>query len=326
MTTKLCRKAFLRQKFCWTLLLVFLLSACMQKETTSPASLTTNSVWVSVLGVAQDAGFPQAGCEKDCCAHAWETPSIRKKVVCLGIVDQTEKISWMVEASPDFPDQHRDLKELAAENDFGGIFLTHAHIGHYAGLIHLGREVMGTSGVPVYAMPRMEAFLDSQGPWEQLVKLQNIEIRPLKADSTYILSSQIAIRPILVPHRKEYSETVGYLIKGPKKSLLFIPDIDKWSAWEQNINTWIEQVDYALLDGTFFANGEIPGRDMSQIPHPFIEESLERFASLSPTDKAKVFFIHFNHTNPILQPNSEAQGIIQRQGMNWAREGQRFDL
>ena len=64
------------------------------------------------------------------------------------------------------------------------------------------------------AMPKMSLFLENNGPWSQLIQEKNIQINKLKNDSIQTLSKYISIKPILVPHRDEFSETVGYLIKG----------------------------------------------------------------------------------------------------------------
>jgi pyrroloquinoline quinone biosynthesis protein B len=129
-----------------------------------------------------------------------------------------------------------------------------------------------------------------------------------------------------VPHRDEYTETVGYRITGPSKTALFIPDIDKWSKWDTDIRDLIREVDYALLDGSFFADGELPGRDMSEIPHPYVQESIELFAELPESDKAKIIFIHFNHTNPLLIDGSDAQKQLTSLGFRFATEGMRLPL
>jgi pyrroloquinoline quinone biosynthesis protein B len=194
-------------------------------------------------------------------------------------------------------------------------------MGHYTGLMHFGREVMGTDNLPVFAMPKMKNFLEENGPWSQLVKLDNINIKALKSDSTFSLNERIKIKPFLVPHRDEFSETVGYEITINNKSLIFIPDIDKWEKWETNITELIKKVDYAFLDATFYKNGELK-RDMSEIPHPFVEESMELFSNLSETDKQKVHFIHLNHTNPLLIKGSTAQKEVIERGFKLAKEGQ----
>lgn len=318
-------KTFSVTLFC----LLCFLTACNTPEQPSSIDLPSKvetpeqEIFLTVLGIAQDAGFPQAACRKDCCKAVWQDNSLRKRVSCLGLVDQLDTKSWLFDATPDFKDQLQDLERFAP---LQGIFLTHAHIGHYTGLIHLGREVMGANKVPVYAMPKMKTFLETNGPWSQLVALENIDIKPLKADSIAKISNHLAVLPLQVPHRDEFSETVGYLINGPKKKALFIPDIDKWQLWDKDIKALIQTVDYAFLDGSFFQNGEIPGRDMSQIPHPFMEESMRLLEVLSVKDKSKVYFIHFNHTNPVLQKESAARKEVEQAGFKIADEGMHFAL
>ena len=193
----------------------------------------------------------------------------------------------------------------------------------------LGKEVMGTQGVPVYAMPRMAQFLRDNGPWSQLVKLSNIELRPLADRVPVPVLHGVTVTPLLVPHRQEFSEVVGFRIDGPSTKVLFIPDIDSWEQWDAlgtRIEDEIAKVDIAYLDGTFFANGEIPGRDMSGFPHPFIRHSLDRFAALPARERAKIRFIHLNHTNRALWLGTPERRAIVAAGMRVAREGERLDL
>jgi pyrroloquinoline quinone biosynthesis protein B len=290
----------------------------------------SDSVELIVLGIAQDAGFPQAACQKDCCAAAWNDPKLHRHVVCLAVVDHKTNQRWLFECTPDFPDQLRMLDEFApskkSQPGLDGIFLTHAHVGHYAGLIHLGREIIGAEGVPVYSMPRMTTFLNSNGPWSQLVLLKNITLTPLEKDKSIQLNERVSVTPFQVPHRDEFSETVGFKITGPNKTAVFLPDIDKWAKWTQKIEQVVKDCDVAYLDGTFFENGEIPGRDMALIPHPFVTESIQQFSSLAKTERAKVRFIHFNHTNPVLQPNSAATNQVERSGLKIAVEGETVEL
>ena len=67
-------------------------------------------------------------------------------------------------------------------------------------------------------------------------------------------------------------------------------------------------------------------RDISEIPHPFIIESLELFNNLENIDKAKVYFIHLNHTNPVLNKNSEEYKRVILSGFNVAEPGMEFVL
>lgn len=286
--------------------------------------------FVLVLGIAQDGGFPQAGCRRQCCQPAIGATGRRRLVTSLAIVDPVSHQRWLIDCSPHFPDQLQ-LLDMAAPPSadhplLDGIFLTHAHVGHYTGLLHLGREVMGTRNIAVYAMPRMATFLTSQGPWSLLVKLNNIKIKPLQASQVIRLGKRIQLTPLLVPHRDEFSETVGFLINGPKRSVVFIPDIDKWERWDRRVEQLIVAADRAYLDGTFFDGQELPNRDITKVPHPFIIESIQRFISLADRQRSKVHFIHLNHTNPALSPESPAAKAIRDAGMYVAEQGARYSL
>ncbi|MEM1174958.1 MAG: MBL fold metallo-hydrolase [Pseudomonadota bacterium] len=279
--------------------------------------------YILVLGVAQDAGYPQAACFRPHCMPGWQDRD--KRITASSIAVVGRDASYLFDATPHFPDQLYRLNSSAPDAPLDGIFLTHAHMGHYTGLMHLGREAMGAKAMPVFAMPRMKQFLENNGPWSQLVGLQNIALRPLQ-DASPVNLGAITVTPFAVPHRDEYSETVGYRIDGPNKSAVFIPDIDKWEKWETDIVDVVRDVDYALLDATFFADGELPNRAMSEVPHPFVVESMALFERLPADEKQRVVFIHMNHTNPMLDPDSEASEAVTSAGYRIAREGLRLAL
>jgi pyrroloquinoline quinone biosynthesis protein B len=284
---------------------------------------TPDGPFVVVLGVGQDGGVPQTG---DWDHPGWDDPIRRKLVSALGFVDPASGRSLLFDATPEIGQQLRRLDGLGAEG-LPEVFLTHAHMGHYTGLMRLGHESLGASGVPVHAMPRMAAYLSTNGPWSQLVTYENITLRPLASDST-VQAAEFGVTPLEVPHRQEFSEVVGYRIEGPKRSVLFIPDIDSWEEWDdagRSIEDEIARVDLAYLDATFFANGEISGRDMSGFPHPFITHTMNRLASLPASERAKVRFIHLNHTNPALWPGVERDEIVAA-GFAVAEEGETFEL
>lgn len=296
-----------------------------KKETAKPLP----DKFIVVLGIAQDAGYPQAGCEKECCKAYWENRTEKKLVTCLALVDRSTSQYWLFEATPDITLQLKNAQAYTSmPPDYApdGIFITHAHIGHYTGLLQFGREVMGAKDIPVWAMPRLDSFLQNNGPWGQLVKLNNIRLNKLQADSAVQLNGSFKVTPVKVPHRDEYSETVGFIIQSDTKKVLFIPDIDKWEKWERDIAEQIKNVDRALLDGTFYRNGELPGRDMSEVPHPFVEESLQRFSSLSSAERSKIIFIHFNHTNPLLKKQSPEKEKVKTAGFGVAEEGMVIEL
>ena len=287
-----------------------------------------DSVYLQVLGIAQDAGYPQANCYQPHCMRAWENPDLRRLTSSIAVIDTDAKTKYLFDATPDIREQLFQLHQSAPDTEYSldGIFLTHAHMGHYTGLMQFGREAIGAQGIPVYGMPRMIDFLANNGPWELLVRLRNIELIPMTDKSSIELTSQVRVTPIEVPHRPEYSETVGYRIDGPNKSAIFIPDIDKWEVWQTDIRDIIRVVDYALLDASFFADGELPGRDMSVIKHPFVSESMDLFNDLTDEEKSRVIFIHMNHTNPVLIDGSQQHQEVLSRGFRVAKEGMRLGL
>ncbi|HEX4958197.1 MAG TPA: MBL fold metallo-hydrolase [Lacibacter sp.] len=299
------------------IVIVCLFISCNAKQESRP------SFFVQVLGVAQDAGYPQLGCTKACCKAVYDGKETKKHVVSLALVNNADSTFHLFEATPDITEQLTALQSHLSKKRFtpSSVFLTHAHIGHYTGLMYFGREAMNSSSIPVYTLPRLDSFLRNNGPWSQLITLNNIQLRKLKTDNAIAVSSKINVTALQVPHRDEFSETAGFIIETKNKKLLFIPDIDKWSKWNRNIIELIQQVDYALLDATFYKDGELPNRNMSEVPHPFVQESMELFKNLSIADKQKIFFIHFNHTNPLLKTNSNAAKEVRKKGFNIATEG-----
>jgi pyrroloquinoline quinone biosynthesis protein B len=197
-------------------------------------------------------------------------------------------------------------------------------MGHYTGLVHLGREAMGAEAVPVYGMPRMVSLLQDSEPWALLGRLGHIDVRPVVGGKPVALSEQVTVTPRVVPHRDELTETVGWVVQGPSRSVLWLPDIDKWERWSVPLEDVLAEVDVAYLDATFFADGEI-ARDMAEVPHPFVVETLGRLAH-HPELRAKVRFVHLNHTNPLLQPGHEAHEAVQATGARVAVEGERLGL
>lgn len=276
-----------------------------------------------ILGTAQDAGKPQIGCEKACCAVG----SVEGKVVSIALLDTLSKRYVLLEVSPDvtaqlqmIPPDYPPLPDYAA--------VSHAHIGHYTGLMYFGREACNAKGIPLICGARMDGFLRENGPWSQLIKLKNIEPRPIAPEG--ISANQLPedwpfeIQVFMVPHRDEFSETLGYLISGPQKKVLFIPDIDKWEKWEFQLEDMLNQVDYAFIDATFYDGDELPGRDMNEIPHPFVVETMARLDG--NTSRAEVHFIHLNHSNPLWNLNSKAAKKVAEKGYKVAVEGQKIKL
>ena len=281
-----------------------------------------------VLGNAQDGGLPHAGCARPCCETARRDPSRRALVASLGLIDREAGRVFLVDATPNFPEQVEALNRAAgrpAASLPDGILLTHAHVGHYAGLIHLGREVAGADRVPVWCTPSMAEFLRSNGPWSLLVSAGHVELRETPPSTTVELTPRVRATPIPVPHRREFSDCVAWRIEGPGRALLYLPDIDGWAELPGGRPGIRRGVDVALLDGTFFdPAAELRRTDASGILHPPIPDTLRRLAALAR--RPEVRFTHLNHTNPANVPGSAERRRVEAEGERVARPGERFAL
>ena len=278
------------------LLLLTLASICiLAQEQSSP--------YIIALGITQDAGYPQIGCSKECCQKAWKEDSLKRTVVSLALVDPQYGKWWLFEATPDIKEQLQVFSELT-KNKFSflpqGIFITHAHMGHYTGLMELGRESMNSQSIPVMALPKFCSFMENNGPWNQLVKLKNISLNSISVDSVIKLSSDISVQTFTVPHRDEFSETAGFRILTNDRKYIFIPDIDKWTQWKMDVRTLVKENDICFLDATFFSEKDLPHRNINEVPHPFVIETEELFSGSYKELRKKIVLIHFNHTNPLL--------------------------
>jgi pyrroloquinoline quinone biosynthesis protein B len=291
---------------------------------------TPSCPFIVILGIAQDGGVPHCGCQKSCCRRGWKKLSASRHATSIAIIDPKTKQRWIIDATPDFKYQLASLDCIFAvprrPPGIEGIFLTHGHLGHYEGLLCLEKAVLSAKNIPVFAMPKMRRFLVQNRPWKDLIQKGNINLKMLQANQEVVLNRRISILPFLVPHRGEYTETIGFFINGQHKTVLFIPDIDKWEHLDEKIEDKINRADFAFLDGTFFDRYELPGRDISKVPHPFIKTSIKRFRNLPLEERGKIRFIHLNHTNPSLKMNSKARKQIEKNNLQVAEEGERFIL
>ena len=282
--------------------------------------------YIYILGNVQDAGLPHIGCQHKFCKEKFSEFE-EYFTTSIAVVDPAEKKYILFEASPDIPYQLNYL-EKEIFNEFllpESIFITHAHIGHYTGLMYFGREALGAKNLMIKVLPKMSNFLKTNGPWSQLVDINNIKIQNLNFGSKTNELRNITVTPIQVPHRDEYSETAGFIIEGRNKKALFIPDIDKWEKWDKNLKQLVYEFDYLLLDATFYDSKEI-NRDISEIPHPLVTETINLLDDLSPEHKNKVYFIHMNHTNLMLDPSSDLTKLVVNKGFNITRLGLKLSL
>ena len=289
-------------------------------------SLYAQSEYIYILGNTQDAGLPHIGCQHPFCEDSFNVYE-EHYTTSIAVVNSDLKKYILFEATPDITFQLNNLKKNIFDEFLlpESIYITHAHIGHYTGLMYFGREALGAKDLMVRVLPRMSSFLQNNGPWSQLVDINNIKIKEINFGSNVKELTNIEITPVQVPHRDEYSETAGYIIEGKNKKALFIPDIDKWEKWDRNLSQIAKEFDFLLIDATFYDSKEI-NRDISEIPHPLVTETIDLLSGLDLENRNKVYFIHMNHTNMMLDPNSELSRIVLSKGFNIARLGQKLYL
>ena len=277
-----------------------------------------------VLGTSQDAGYTQVGCKGICCQTAWDRPEFKRFPSSIAIINQKEQRYWLIDITPEIKTQIRMIDSFNCS--LAGIFITHAHIGHYMGLINLGLEVMNLKEIPVYVMPKMKDFIIHNTLLNQLVKNNNIKLSLISEDEEVNINNNFIIRAFNVPHRNELSETVGYRIIGKQKSAIYIPDIDSWSGFKENLFKLIKENDILFLDGTFYKKSEITKRDITKIPHPEIIDTMNMLSGLSNNSKKKIHFIHLNHTNDAIREGSQVYHTIIDSGFLVSKEHQSFNL
>ena len=289
-------------------------------------SVNSQSEYIYVLGNTQDAGLPHIGCQHQFCQDNFNVYE-EYYTTSIAVVNSDLKKYILFEATPDITFQLNNLKKNIFDEFLlpESIYITHAHIGHYTGLMYFGREALGAKDLLVKVLPRMSKFLQNNGPWSQLVDINNIKIKEINFGLSTNELININVTPVQVPHRDEYSETAGYIIEGKNKKALFIPDIDKWEKWDRDLSQIAKEFDFLLIDATFYDSKEI-NRDISEIPHPLVTETIDLLSGLDLENRNKVYFIHMNHTNMMLDPNSDLSKLVTSKGFNIARLGQKLYL
>lgn len=285
-----------------------------------------------VLGVAQDGGLPHFGCERECCEAARRSGRVLFPAA-LGVVDRRGDEParlLLVEATPRIEEQVALLHQLAGVRGRGrrpvdAVLTTHAHLGHYLGLAWFGREVADARQVPVHCSPRFAAFLREHAPWRQLVALEQITPVPFAVGTRFEPWPGLAVDAFAVPHRDEFSDTMAFVIRGPSRAVLFVPDVDAWEREAGLLERLLAGVDVAYLDGTFFDGRELPDRDLAEIPHPLMTRTMELLAVRARERPGALRFLHLNHSNPALH-DAAVRARIEAAGFALAAQGERVAL
>jgi len=286
--------------------------------------MSLKKVFIYVIGTSQDGGYPHLGCKEECCQMAWNNPLVKRFPSSIALVDMNVRKYWLFDITPEVKEQIHMLD--AFECELAGVFITHAHIGHYMGLINFGLEVMNLNSIPVYVMPKMKDYIQKNSMFSQLIKNKNIILNSLNDNQNIIINENFSVKPFQVPHRNELSETVGFMIKGSEKSIIYLPDIDSWKNFKNALFELIKYNNLLFLDGTFYSKKEIKNRDISRIPHPEIIDTMRMLSHLKENDKKKIHFIHFNHTNDALREDSNIYDDIIKNGFLISKEKQLFNI
>ena len=279
-----------------------------------------------VLGAAQDGGLPHLGCTGPCCNDARGSGRVETPA-CVALRNLDSGGLLLLEATPAITAQVALLHELLGAALCGtsivdAIAITHAHIGHYTGLMYLGRECAATSALPVHVSQAVADLLRSNAPWSNVIADGHVVLRPFSPGVPFEPMPGLCIEPVLVPHRDELSETVAFKVHGPNCSAMFCPDIDRWDGMLEPL---LGDVDVALLDGTFFDDSELPSRDRASIPHPTMVDTMRRIEGMGDARPTDVRFIHLNHSNAAFHGGAAAAEVTAR-GFRIARAGDRIQL
>lgn len=261
---------------------------------------------VVVLGSGQDGGTPQLGFGRPAGPHR----TASSLAVLAG------ETVMLFDVSPDVRIQQRRLLEergytTTSGEVFDAVFLTHGHMGHYAGLVHFGRESLAATGIPVFGTESMLRYLQANEPWASLFTAGHVEAAVAEAGVAMRFGG-LELTPIAVPHRAEHTDTVAWSIDG---RVLYLPDIDTWDAWPQARGV-VDRHALAFLDGTFYDEREPPGRSYAEVPHPRVVDTVDRFAG-SPS---RIVLTHLNWSNPAANPRSPEAARCRDSGFSIAED------
>lgn len=268
---------------------------------------------ILVLGSGQDGGSPQLG------NRLGVGPD--RTASCVSVISPNGSVV-LLDASPDIRTQGRrllawDLYPSGRQRFVDAVAITHGHMGHYAGLLHFGKEAMSESGLPLVATASFLRFISGNEPWRALVA--GGQLRPAPLDPEISIDTSLSIAGIPVPHRSEYTDTVALSVRvDDRPYLLYLPDIDAWEPWPDAEST-IAQHEIAILDATFSSPDELPGREMAEIAHPLVPDTIDRFSHL--TDTTRIVLSHINHTNELSDPTSAIAERAMTSGFTIARDG-----
>lgn len=266
---------------------------------------------VEVLGSVQDGGVPHLGCGCKLCEEARNNPEKERYIssVLLKKNDNDNSVRYLIDPTP-------DMRRQIKGDYIDGVFVSHGHLGHSMGLTYFGTESMDASNIPVYCAKDMQNYLMQNDPYRLLVDRDQIELHGMTEGKTIDILGG-AVRPLEVDHSHVNTETIGFMICGEDKDLLYISDFDRWTS---ELEQEVEEADIAIVDGTFWDRNEIDRYD--EVPHPTINETMDRLEEMD----ADIYFTHLNHTNPALREDSGEREEIRDNGFEVVKRGMEFEI
>tara|TARA_B100001250_G_scaffold50110_1_gene39175 strand:+ start:237 stop:1124 length:888 start_codon:yes stop_codon:yes gene_type:complete len=281
-----------------------------------------SGVSVTILGTAQDGGIPQAGCSCERCNEAHKDLRLRKYPVSLGIIG-TDGSKHIIEVTKNLSEQlmiwSTNGNELFIPET---VSITHLHLGHVEGIGQFGKPVMASKEVDVFLSHKNKNIFDERSDIKLMIEENNIRTHAKNFNQLFepMQGCGFSLQFISIPHRSELGDTAAIIIKGNKRNILFMPDQDSWEETleyysKENIREFLKMFDIneALIDGTFWSMEELPGRNISEIPHPTIQDSLKLLGKRMENDP-RISFLHLNHSNPVNDIGSKQRKLVEENG------------
>lgn len=226
------------------------------------------------------------------------------------VSDEGRGVNYLFDVSP-------DIRHHIGDEFIDGIFLSHAHLGHVTGLLYFGKEAANTEEVPVHCSGTVAEFLAETSPYRLLIDRNNIDVREFSAGKAQNVMG-ITVTPVNVENKGYVpTDTYGFVIRTQDTTLFYVSDMDEWT---EDAVARVRDADIAIIDGCFWSREEIERYE--NVPHPPIRESMERLEDID-TD---IYFTHMNHTNPVLDPESDERQQVEENGFTVAEDGMEIEL
>lgn len=291
---------------------------------------------ITFLGTASIGGVPEWDCICPNCTAARNDPARRRTRSAITVNTGAEHILFdaghdlkpQLEANGILPEPSTAVMNRGCSLD--SVFLTHGHADHTAGLAEF---CTGKSyEVPVYAPPDLIRFLfgseECPSYFGELGRLAKNYVVPVALEEgvPVVRLGDVTVEGFLVDHtmvqgdgRRYPSSTYAYEIRRKGRRVIYAPDLGSLGGVEERV----KGADVFIMDATFWWDDELTR--VSGIPVTSYElghvPQVEAVVALSSMDVGRVVFTHFNHTNPVLDPDEVYREIVENAGMVLAYDG-----